>query len=111
MVVCPDAAASQVEIAVDMALTARIRDLARDEDEARGLAELLDAPEPPALLLALMGLQINQLIFAIILATGISLVVAITAAKLFSRLPAFRASDPNRLDPAGPDTPTSPPEG
>ncbi|MEL6444066.1 MAG: nucleoside recognition domain-containing protein [Bacteroidota bacterium] len=66
---------------------------------------------PPVLLLALMGLQINQLIFAIILATGISLVVAITAAKLFSRLPAFRASDPNRLDPAGPDTPTSPPEG
>ncbi len=52
LVVCPDAAASQVEIAVDMALTARIRDLARDEDEARGLAELLDAPEPPALMLA-----------------------------------------------------------
>ncbi|MEM8601003.1 MAG: nucleoside recognition domain-containing protein, partial [Bacteroidota bacterium] len=54
---------------------------------------------PPVLLLALMGLQINQLIFAIILATGISLVVAITAAKLFSRLPVFRATDPNGLDP------------
>ncbi|MEL6613722.1 MAG: nucleoside recognition domain-containing protein, partial [Bacteroidota bacterium] len=66
---------------------------------------------PPVLLLALMGLQINQLIFAIILATGISLVVAITAAKLFSRLPAFRASDPNRLDATRPDTPTSPSEG
>ncbi|MEM6782814.1 MAG: nucleoside recognition domain-containing protein [Bacteroidota bacterium] len=66
---------------------------------------------PPVLLLALMGLQINQLIFAIILATGISLVVAITAAKLFSRLPVFRATDPNRLDPNGLGAPTTPSEG
>lgn len=51
---------------------------------------------PPVLLLALMGLQINQLIFAIILTTGASLVVAITAAKLYSRLPGSRASDPQR---------------
>ncbi len=51
---------------------------------------------PPVLLLALMGLQINQLIFAIILTTGASLVVAITAAKLYSRLPASRASNPQR---------------
>ncbi len=51
---------------------------------------------PPVLLLALMGLQINQLIFAIIITTGISLVVAITAAKLLGRLPKSRASDPNR---------------
>ncbi|MEM8556838.1 MAG: nucleoside recognition domain-containing protein [Bacteroidota bacterium] len=70
---------------------------------------------PPVLLLALMGLQINQLIFAIILATGISLVVAITAAKLFARLPSIRASDPNRLDPNrldanGPASSTDTPE-
>lgn len=51
---------------------------------------------PPVLLLALMGLQINQLIFAIILTTGASLVVAIAAAKLYSRLPASRASNPQK---------------
>ncbi|MEM1042049.1 MAG: nucleoside recognition domain-containing protein [Bacteroidota bacterium] len=51
---------------------------------------------PPVLLLALMGLQINQLIFAIIITTGVSLVVAVTAAKLLGRLPKSRASDPNR---------------
>lgn len=57
---------------------------------------------PPVLLLALMGLQINQLIFAIILTTGASLVVAITAAKLYSRLPGSRASNPQRTAaPAG----------
>lgn len=53
---------------------------------------------PPVLLLALMGLQINQLIFAIWIATGFSLVVAIVAAKLLGRLPKSRASDPNRGD-------------
>jgi spore maturation protein A len=51
---------------------------------------------PPVLLLALMGLQINQLIFAIIITTGLSLVIAITATKLFQRLPGTRASDPLR---------------
>jgi spore maturation protein A len=54
---------------------------------------------PPVLLIALMGLQINQLIFAIIITTGFSLVVAIVAAKLYGRLPATRASDPNRNPP------------
>lgn len=49
---------------------------------------------PPVLLLALMGLQINELIFAIIITTGMSLVIAIIAAKLYSRLPGSRASDP-----------------
>lgn len=53
---------------------------------------------PPVLLLALMGLQINQLIFAIILTTGASLVVAITAAKLYARLPGSRASNPQRAE-------------
>jgi spore maturation protein A len=54
---------------------------------------------PPVLLLALMGLQINQLIFAIIITTGLSLAIAITAAKLYGRLPSVRASDPNRNPP------------
>jgi spore maturation protein A len=49
---------------------------------------------PPVLLLALMGLQINQLIFAIIITTGLSLAIAIAATKLYGRLPGFRASDP-----------------
>ncbi len=52
---------------------------------------------PPVLLLAIMGLQINQLIFAIIITTGLSLVIAIVAAKLYGKLPAVRRSDPNRL--------------
>jgi spore maturation protein A len=52
---------------------------------------------PPVLLLALLGLQINQLIFPIILASLCSVVIAITAAKLYGRLPGYRASDPNRL--------------
>ncbi len=49
---------------------------------------------PPVLLLALLGLQINQLIFAIILTTALSLVIAIVAANLYARLPKSRASDP-----------------
>lgn len=49
---------------------------------------------PPVLLLALMGLQINQLIFPIILTTFLGLVVAIVAAKLYARLPGVRATDP-----------------
>jgi spore maturation protein A len=51
---------------------------------------------PPVLLLALMGLQINELIFAIIITTGLSLAIAIAAAKLYGMLPRSRASDPNR---------------
>lgn len=58
---------------------------------------------PPLLLLALLGLQINQLIFAIIITTGLSLIIAIAAAKLYGRLPGTRASDPNRNPPPGPD--------
>ena len=62
---------------------------------------------PPVLLVALMGLQINQLIFAIIITTGLSLIIAIIAAKLYSRLPGSRASDPNRTRPAPPAGPAS----
>lgn len=62
---------------------------------------------PPVLLMALMGLQINQLIFAIIITTGISLIVAITAAKVLGRLPGYRRTDPNRTHP--PDEADRPP--
>jgi len=49
---------------------------------------------PPVLLLALMGLQINQLIFAIIITTFLSLLIAIASAKLLGRFKAFKRSDP-----------------
>lgn len=55
---------------------------------------------PPVLLLALMGLQINQLIFPIIITTSLSLLVAIASAKLYAKLPSVRASDPSR-NPSG----------
>jgi spore maturation protein A len=51
---------------------------------------------PPVLLLALMGTQINTLIFPILTTTLLGLIVAIAAAKLLGRLPGYRASDPNR---------------
>lgn len=51
---------------------------------------------PPVLLVAIMGLQINELIFSIIIVTGCSLLVAITAAKLLSKMRRYRATDPNR---------------
>lgn len=54
---------------------------------------------PPVLLVALMGLQVNQLVFPIIITTGLSLLIAITAATLFARLPGSRASDPHRQPP------------
>ena len=41
---------------------------------------------PPVLLLALLGLQINKLIFPITISTVLSLIVAIVAAKLLGRL-------------------------
>lgn len=50
---------------------------------------------PPALLVAVMGLQVNELILPIIVVTGISLIVAVTTARFLERLPVFRASDPN----------------
>jgi len=51
---------------------------------------------PPVLLLALMGTQINTLIFPILVTTGLGLIVAIVAVRLLGRLPGYRASDPNR---------------
>ncbi|HEY8258791.1 MAG TPA: nucleoside recognition domain-containing protein [Gemmatimonadales bacterium] len=51
---------------------------------------------PPVLLLALLGLQINQLVFPII-GTGLcGLIIAIVSAKLLGRMPGYRATDPNR---------------
>lgn len=45
---------------------------------------------PPVVLVAVMGLQINQLIFAIIAVTGISLGVAIAAARLLGKMKRYR---------------------
>ena len=61
---------------------------------------------PPVLLIALMGLQINQLIFPIIATTTVSLVVAIVASRLYQRLRAVRASDPQRAESAVRSTPS-----
>jgi spore maturation protein A len=57
---------------------------------------------PPVLLVAIMGLQINQLFFAILIVTSLSLAIAITAAKLYSRLKTYRASEPPPLPPGTP---------
>lgn len=51
---------------------------------------------PPVLLLALMGTQINTLIFPIVTTELLGLVVAIVAVRLLGRLRGYRASDPNR---------------
>lgn len=74
---------------------------------------------PPTLLVAVMGLQVNELILPIILVTGMSLIIAVTSAKFFQRMPGFRSSDPNLTaagaesatetdKPTGPDEPTGP---
>lgn len=49
---------------------------------------------PPVLLVAIMGLQINQLIFSITLATLISTIAGISAAFLLSRVRQFRETNP-----------------
>ncbi len=53
---------------------------------------------PPVLLVALMGLQINQLMFAIIIVTTISLAVAVISAKLLGKMKRYRETDPNRQE-------------
>lgn len=57
---------------------------------------------PPSLLVAIMGLQINQLIFSITLATLFSTIAGIIGAIVLSKLPWFRTTAPHRQ--------TSPPE-
>ncbi|MDE2826762.1 MAG: nucleoside recognition protein, partial [Bacteroidota bacterium] len=49
---------------------------------------------PPVTLVAIMGLQINQLFFSILITTGLSLVVGITAVKLLGRLKRYREVTP-----------------
>ncbi|MXW83165.1 MAG: nucleoside recognition protein [Rhodothermaceae bacterium] len=49
---------------------------------------------PPVTLVAIMGLQINQLFFSILITTGLSLVVGITAVKLLGRLKRYREVSP-----------------
>jgi spore maturation protein A len=56
---------------------------------------------PPVLLLALLGTQINTLIFPILTTTAIGFVVAVVAARLLGRLSGYRRSDPNLNPPAG----------
>ena len=51
---------------------------------------------PPVLLVAIMGLQINQLFFSILICTTLSLIVGIASAKLLGRLRTYRDSDPMR---------------
>jgi len=60
---------------------------------------------PPVLLVAIMGLQVNQLFFSILITTFLSLVVAIAATKLLGRMKRYRDTDPNR-----PVEETPPPE-
>ena len=55
---------------------------------------------PPVLLLALLGMEINRLIFPILITTLLALIVAIVAVRLLGRLPGYRATDPNRNPPA-----------
>ncbi len=49
---------------------------------------------PPVLLVAIMGLHVNQLFFSILITTGLSLAVAICVAKLLGRLRRYRNTDP-----------------
>ena len=45
---------------------------------------------PPVTLVAIMGLQINQLFFSILITTMLSLIIGITAVKLLGRLKRYR---------------------
>lgn len=52
---------------------------------------------PPSLLVAIMGLQINQLLFSITLATFFSTIAGIVGTIFLSRLPWFRSTAPHRI--------------
>lgn len=58
---------------------------------------------PPVTLIAVMGIETNNVYFPILFTTMGSLTVAIIAAKLLQRLPAYRRTDPMRAA-AAPDT-------
>ncbi len=63
---------------------------------------------PPVLLVAIMGLQVNQLFFSILIVTTFSLTVAIVTAKLFGRFKRYRETAP-RLRATPPESSTTPP--
>src|SRR6185503_14923030 len=48
---------------------------------------------PPVFLYAVMGLRASELYIPILIVTGLSLIIAISAVKLLGRLPGYRASD------------------
>jgi len=58
---------------------------------------------PPVLLIAIMGLQINQLVFSITLATLFSTIAGIAAAVGLSKLRRFQATNPMRTNDSGLD--------
>ncbi|MGB3543988.1 nucleoside recognition domain-containing protein [Rubrivirga sp.] len=64
---------------------------------------------PPITLIAILGVETNNVYFPILFTTMGSLIVAITAAKLLSKLRRFRATDPLRNGPleVAPVTPDS----
>jgi spore maturation protein A len=55
---------------------------------------------PPATLVALMGLRVGEIYLPIILVTAASLAIAVAVTLLLGRLPMYRRTDPNALDPA-----------
>lgn len=57
---------------------------------------------PPALLVAIMGTQVNQLFFSILITTFISLIVAVSMAKGLQRLRTYHEDDPQRTAPEAP---------
>ena len=50
---------------------------------------------PPVLLVAIMGLQVNQLYFPILICTAVSLIMAIVSAKLLGRLRSYPRQRPD----------------
>ena len=64
---------------------------------------------PPVLLVAVLGLEVNKLIFPIILVTALSLVVAIVSTRGLGRLRRFRATSPTHAAVPSPGpAPTAP---
>jgi spore maturation protein A len=61
---------------------------------------------PPVLLIAILGLQVNELILPIWIVTVISLIIGIIAAKLYAKLPSMRRSDPANVPVASTRTDT-----
>jgi spore maturation protein A len=62
---------------------------------------------PPVLLIAILGLQVNELILPIWIVTVLSLIIGIVSAKLYGKLPGMRASDPANVPAPAASTDTS----